>query len=95
MNQFDVAEQKAANRLEKVGTLTLKKISEAKKVEAKVARKKTDIVSINVTLDGEEYFMNFSVPMSMSLLSGQKTQARISEIFRDMLIGKFGKAEKI
>lgn len=54
---------------------------------------KHDVMDIAVHIDGEKYEMSFKVAMSTSLMGSQKNKARITEIIRDMIKAKFGKAE--
>lgn len=62
---------------------------------AKAPVKKNNVVTIAVYLDGAEHYLSFSVPLSSSLMSGQKTKESLSRMFEEILSQRFGRVTKL
>lgn len=74
------------------GTISLRSI---RATDRKAPMKKNNTVTIQVYMDGKDYDMNFMVPMSMSLMSGQKSLEGLTSLFQASLSKTFGKVERI
>lgn len=64
-------------------------------IKRKAPVKKHNVVEITVYLDGQEYWMAYSIPMSGSIIGSQKNKAGIENMFHQALTDKFGRVDKI
>lgn len=74
------------------GTITLRR-ADTKPVKAPA--KKNDLIGVSAWIDGVQHDMLFKVPLSSTLLSGQRTPAYLSEAIGNALSIRFGKVSKL